>query len=148
MNRTVLLAGAVAALVPQTAFALSDDTAAIDGSGDAEASPSGTSTTPPPPTDYHKQESDEIVITGFRRNREDVLSGTSVVTGEELTRDLRPTIGDTLSHQPGVSATSFGPHASRPVLRGFQGERIRVLTDGIGSLDVSNTSVDHAVAIN
>ena len=35
-----------------------------------------------------------------------------------------------------------------PVLRGFQGERVRVLTDGIGSLDVSNTSVDHAVAIN
>src|SRR3546814_16484190 len=43
---------------------------------------------------------------------------------------------------------SFGPNASRPVLRGFQGERVRILTDGIGSLDVSNTSVDHAVAIN
>jgi iron complex outermembrane receptor protein len=34
------------------------------------------------------------------------------------------------------------------VLRGFQGERVRVLTDGIGSLDASNTSVDHAVAVN
>ena len=34
------------------------------------------------------------------------------------------------------------------MLRGFQGERVRVLTDGIGSLDASNTSVDHAVAIN
>src|SRR3546814_15211919 len=43
---------------------------------------------------------------------------------------------------------SFGPNASRPVLRGFQGERVRVLTDGIGSFDVSNTSVDHAVVIN
>jgi iron complex outermembrane receptor protein len=90
----------------------------------------------------------EIVVTGFRREREDVLSGTSVVTGAELTRDLRPTIGETLARQPGVSATSFGPNASRPVLRGFQGERVRVLTDGIGSLDASNTSVDHAVAVN
>jgi iron complex outermembrane receptor protein len=90
----------------------------------------------------------QIVVTGFRRNRGDVLSGTSVLSDVELTRDLRPTIGETLSHQPGVSATSFGPNASRPVLRGFQGERIRVLTDGIGSLDVSNTSADHAVAIN
>jgi len=89
-----------------------------------------------------------IVITGFRRNREDVLSGTSVVSGEELTRDLRPTIGETLARQPGVSATSFGPNASRPVLRGFSGERVRVLTDGIGSLDVSSSSADHAVAIN
>ena len=61
---------------------------------------------------------------------------------------MRPTIGETLSRQPGVSATSFGPNASRPVLRGFQGERVRVLSDGIGSFDVSNTSVDHAVAIN
>jgi iron complex outermembrane receptor protein len=90
----------------------------------------------------------EIVITGFRRRREDILSGTSVVSGEELTRDLRPTVGETLARQPGVSATSFGPNASRPVLRGFQGERVRVLTDGIGSLDASSTSVDHAVAIN
>jgi iron complex outermembrane receptor protein len=49
---------------------------------------------------------------------------------------------------PGVSATSFGPNASRPVLRGLQGERIRVLTDGIGSFDVANTSADHATAIN
>ena len=70
------------------------------------------------------------------------------MSGEELTRSLRPTIGDTLARQPGVSATSFGPNASRPVLRGFQGERVRILTDGIGSFDVSNTSVDHAVAIN
>src|SRR3546814_5685245 len=38
--------------------------------------------------------------------------------------------------------------SSRPILRGFQGERVRVLTDGIGAFDVSNTSVDHAVAIN
>lgn len=144
MLRITLLAGAATALLPQAAFAMSDDTASTA----AEAAPGGTNTTPPPPTDYHAADGEEIVVTGFRRNREDVLSGTSVVTGEELTRDLRPTIGDTLSHQPGVSATSFGPHASRPILRGFQGERIRILTDGIGSLDASNTSVDHAVAIN
>jgi iron complex outermembrane receptor protein len=47
-----------------------------------------------------------------------------------------------------VSATSFSPGASRPVLRGFQGERVRVLVDGIGSIDVSNTSADHAVTID
>jgi iron complex outermembrane receptor protein len=61
---------------------------------------------------------------------------------------MRPQLGDTLARLPGVSATSFSPGASRPVLRGFQGERIRVLTDGIGSIDVSNTSADHAVTID
>jgi iron complex outermembrane receptor protein len=98
--------------------------------------------------DPHADHLQNIVVTGFTRRREDVLSGTSVVTGAELTRELRTTIGETLARQPGVSATSFGPNASRPVLRGFQGERVRVLTDGIGSLDASNTSVDHAVAVN
>ncbi len=95
-----------------------------------------------------KQPSDIVVTAIYPRAQVDVLSGTSVLTEQELTRDLKPTIGETLSKQAGVSATSFGPNASRPVLRGFQGERVRILADGIGSFDVSNTSVDHAVAIN
>ncbi len=91
----------------------------------------------------------EIIVTGVLDQSEaDVLQGTSVLKGEALTRDLRATVGETLSRLPGVSATSFGPSASRPILRGFQGPRVRVLTDGIGSIDVSNTSVDHAVAID
>jgi len=99
--------------------------------------------------DFHTPAEADIVITALIPRRQgDILSGTSVVTGDELTRDLRPTIGDTLSRQAGVSSTSFGPNASRPILRGFQGDRVRILTDGIGSFDVSNTSVDHAVAIN
>ena len=93
--------------------------------------------------------SSEIIVTGVvPQSEQDVLQGTSVLTGEALTRDLRPSIGETLAHLPGVSATSFGPSASRPILRGFQGPRVRVLTDGIGSIDVSNTSVDHAVVID
>ncbi|UZW54992.1 TonB-dependent receptor [Sphingobium sp. JS3065] len=100
------------------------------------------------PQAYHDQRADIVVTAIIPRRQGDILSGTSVVSGQELTRDLRPTIGETLARQPGVSATSFGPNASRPVLRGFQGERVRILTDGIGSFDVSNTSVDHAVAIN
>ncbi len=103
----------------------------------------------PPADDVHTTRSTEIIITApYNRDREAVLSGTSVLTGTALTRQLRPTIGETLAHLPGVSATSFGPNASRPVLRGFQGERVRVLKDGIGSIDVSNTSVDHAVVVN
>jgi iron complex outermembrane receptor protein len=58
----------------------------------------------------------------------------------------RPEIGDSITHVPGVSAASFGPNASRPVLRGLTGERVRVLTDGIGAFDVSNAAADLAVA--
>ncbi len=105
------------------------------------ASPAPAPTPAPPQRDI-------IVTAPVSRSEADVLQGTSVLTGAELTRQLRPTIGETLARQPGVSATSFGPNASRPILRGFQGDRIRVLTDGIGSIDVSNTSVDHAVIID
>lgn len=111
------------------------------------ASPAIAQNAAAPQGDHHSDP--ELVVTAIiARNQNDILAGTSVVTGTELTRDLRPTIGETLTRQAGVSATSFGPNASRPVLRGFQGERVRILSDGIGSFDVSNTSVDHAVVIN
>jgi iron complex outermembrane receptor protein len=148
MIRSALLAGAAALLLPGAAFAQTSD---VDDSAPQPAPPppaAEENAAAPEATGPHADHNEDIIITGFRRNREDVLSGTSVVSGEELSRDMRPTIGETLARQPGVSATSFGPNASRPILRGFQGERIRILTDGIGSLDVSNTSVDHAVAIN
>lgn len=91
----------------------------------------------------------EIVVTATRtRGRFASPSSGAVLSGEQLARDVRATLGDTLAHLPGISSTSFGPSASRPVLRGFQGERTRLLIDGISSLDVSNTSPDHAVAIN
>jgi iron complex outermembrane receptor protein len=102
----------------------------------------------PATRDHHPSGSQDIVVTGVRRNREDVLGGITVLSAEALAREVRPTIGETLARQPGVSATSFGPNASRPIIRGLGGERIRVLTDGIGSLDVSTSSADHAVAIN
>jgi len=93
-------------------------------------------------------DNDDIIVTGVRRRAEDVLGGVSVLSGADLTAAIRPSLGDTLTRLPGVSASSFGPAASRPILRGLGGDRIRVLTDGIGSFDVSASSADHAVAIN
>jgi len=98
---------------------------------------------------YHQKPGRDIVVTGILpTERKDMLSGVAILQGAELTQKLRPSIGETLSRTAGVSATSFGPNASRPVLRGLQGERVRVLSDGIGSIDVSNTSADHATVVN
>lgn len=111
--------------------------------------PAPTPTPSPADAQDHDEPSQEIVVTGTRaRNTADVLGGTAVMTRNELTREVRPTIGETLAKQPGVSSTSFGPNASRPVLRGFVGARAPLLVDGIGSIDVSNTSADHAAVIN
>jgi iron complex outermembrane receptor protein len=147
MLRILLLTGTAAVLSPAIASAQStNETPAPEAATPDAEQPAAPADAPA--ASSRDNEGSEIVVTGFRRNREDVLSGTSVLSGVTLARDLRSTIGETLSRQPGVSATSFGPNASRPVLRGFQGERVRVLTDGIGSLDVSSSSADHAVAIN
>lgn len=95
--------------------------------------------------DFHR--TGEIVVTAPYFERLDLLAGTSALSGEDLAQQSRGQIGDTLLSLPGVSATSFSPGASRPVLRGFQGNRVAVLTDGIGNIDASNTSADHAVTI-
>ncbi|MEO7602186.1 MAG: TonB-dependent receptor [Sphingomicrobium sp.] len=97
--------------------------------------------------DTHDQ-NEAIVVTGVRRRAQDVLGGLSVLDEAELKRALRPSIGETLAQLPGVSATSFGPIASAPVLRGLSGDRVRVLTDGIGTLDLSSAGPDHAISIN
>ena len=119
---------------------LSDSSA----SGGADAAPP----TPGNAASAHPDSDHAIVVTGVKRTAGDILGGVSVIDAEELSREIRPSIGETLKDQPGVTASSFGPTASRPILRGLQGERVRVLVDGIGSLDLSSSDPDHAPAIN
>ncbi|MEO9601377.1 TonB-dependent receptor [Parasphingorhabdus sp.] len=131
-HRKLLISVAVLALPISPAFAQQNDAPAQRTSGLSD--------------DFHGN--DMIVVTAPYVDQLDILAGTSVLSGDDLAEDMRGQIGDTLTSLPGVSSTSFAPGSSRPVLRGFQGPRVRVLTDGIGSLDASNTSVDHAVTID
>ncbi len=96
-----------------------------------------------PADDFHG----EIVVAAPGLERLDLLAGTSVIAGEELQRNLDGQIGEVLSKLPGVSASGFAPGVSRPILRGFGGERVRVLTDGVGAIDASSASDDHAVTV-
>ena len=90
---------------------------------------------------------DELVITGSARPRTrfDVIQGTNILSREELHVALMPTLGETLAELPGISSSYFGPGASRPIIRGLDGPRVRVLLNGLGSLDASVASPDHAV---
>jgi len=108
----------------------------------------GAPVAPAPPVDDDDFHGEPIYVTAGGLRRLDMLAGTSVVEREELQRSLDGQIGEVLTKVPGVSATSFSPGASRPVLRGLQGDRVRVLVDGIGAIDASNTSADHAVTID
>ena len=68
-----------------------------------------------------------------------------LIEEELLRRDVR-SIGETVSQELGVSSADFGPSVGRPIIRGLTGSRVRVLEDGIGTMDVSTISADHAVA--
>jgi iron complex outermembrane receptor protein len=72
----------------------------------------------------------------------------TVLNGRELSLQRASTIGDTLNGIPGVSTTSFGPNASRPVIRGLDAERVRIMQNGVGVLDASSLSFDHAVSVD
>jgi iron complex outermembrane receptor protein len=91
---------------------------------------------------------EEIVVTArpSAADQFSVLQSTTVLTSESLQLRLESSIGETLATLPGFSSTFFGPGASRPIIRGLDGDRIRVLTNGIGSIDASSVSPDHAVA--
>lgn len=74
----------------------------------------------------------------------DLAAPVSVLGGRDLTLQRQSTLGETVANLPGVSATYFGPAASRPVIRGLDSDRIRILYNGTGALDVSALSPDHA----
>ena len=78
----------------------------------------------------------------------DVTQAWSVLSGDELQRSKGLTIAETLSNVPGVSQTQFGPTANRPIIRGMDKFRVRVLQNGTDSFDVSAQSEDHAVPID
>ena len=96
----------------------------------------------------HATTDDELVVVGHPPIDFGLLAGSATIEGDALTARLRGQIGESLARLPGVSATSFSPGASRPVLRGFDGDRIRVLVDGIGAIDASSVSADHAVVFD
>lgn len=98
-------------------------------------------------TDTGAPADDALVVTGSALAVADgeALQPADVFSTEDLQTKFLGGLGDTLDSAPGVSSTYFGPAASRPIIRGLDGDRVRVLRNGVGLIDVSSVSVDHAV---
>jgi iron complex outermembrane recepter protein len=91
----------------------------------------------------------EIIVTApLGRSLFEQAQAVTVLTGKKLQQAMEPTLGQTLSREPGVSGSYFGPVASRPIIRGLDGDRIRVLQNGLNTIDASSASVDHAVSFD
>ncbi|KQR55565.1 TonB-dependent receptor [Acidovorax sp. Leaf160] len=87
----------------------------------------------------------EVTVTGNPLGAEAVVAPAAQLSGDALTLRTQSTLGQTLDGLPGVSSTYFGPNASRPIIRGLDGDRIRVLQNSGATLDASALSFDHAV---
>jgi len=101
-------------------------------------------------TDSDEHHIDEIIVRAMPLGRavEQLAQPTSIIDSSTLLQRDSTSIGETLADQLGVNSTYFGPVASRPVIRGQFGERIRMLSNGLDVLDASALSEDHAVSID
>lgn len=132
MFRLRFIAGAVASALAASPLAL------------AQQSPAPSSSAR---SDEKVEKLDEIVVTAvpLGRREVDLAQPATVLTGDDLRRKRAASIGDTLAGETGVHSSAFGPGAGRPIIRGLDGPRVRVLENGVGTLDVSTLSPDHAV---
>ncbi len=89
-----------------------------------------------------------VLVTGNPLRSAEVSSAASVLAGDELVRRRGASVAETLDGLPGLAASYFGPNASRPIIRGQDGDRIRLLGNGGASFDASALSSDHAVPID
>ena len=105
-----------------------------------------------PPQDPHRQDVhqlDSVVVTAspLHQTAEELVRPVEVLAGEKLDEAKTNTLGQTLERTPGIQSSSFGPGVGRPIIRGLEGARVQVVSDGMGSGDVSTLSADHAVSI-
>jgi len=128
------LVTAIAAAIAAYPAASFGQTAAAPG-GTATASASSASLPP-------------VVVTGNPLRSADVISPTTVLSGDGLVLRRGSTLAETLDGLPGVSASYFGPNANRPIIRGMDGDRIKLLSNAGVALDASSLSNDHAVPID
>ena len=87
----------------------------------------------------------QVTITGNPLAATDLIAPGAQYSGAALLLRSKTTLGETLDGTPGVSSTYFGPNASRPIIRGLDGDRIRILGNGGATVDASSLSYDHAV---
>lgn len=96
---------------------------------------------------HNEHELNEVIISAspLEENSAGINQAVSVLTGDSLHRKAAATIGETLQDEPGVTNSGFGPGVGKPVIRGQVGNRVKVMQDGLGTLDASSASGDHAI---
>ncbi|HEY2933138.1 MAG TPA: TonB-dependent receptor plug domain-containing protein [Acidobacteriota bacterium] len=89
-----------------------------------------------------------VTASGSEETFLNTISPVTSLDSTDLLEKNTQSLGEALDHELGIAKRTFGPGTSRPVLRGFDGDRVLVLQDGnqIGSLGFQ--SGDHAEPID
>lgn len=101
-------------------------------------------------TGFATPELDKVVISAhsFDQGQHEMSQPATLLTDEDLDRQRANSLGETLSKQVGIHNSSYGTAVGRPVIRGMSGARVKVLQDGIDSLDASAVSPDHSINVD
>ncbi len=95
----------------------------------------------------NETEIEHVVVTApLHKSEAETAMPVITLAGDDLRNVVSSSLGETLSFEPGVSSTSFGPGVGKPVIRGQTGPRVLVLQNGLAIQDVSTLSPDHANA--
>jgi iron complex outermembrane recepter protein len=86
-----------------------------------------------------------VFVTANPLGANTLVSPSTALDGNALILRRADSLGETLNGLPGVSTTTYGPMVGRPIIRGMDGDRIRLLQNGVAAYDASSLSYDHAV---
>ncbi len=89
-----------------------------------------------------------VTAAGIEEATFEAFSSVNSVDSITLTEESHPALGEVLEKEPGVAKRSFGPGSARPVIRGFDGDRVLVLKDGIRVGSIGSQSADHGEPID
>ncbi|MGH9835067.1 MAG: TonB-dependent receptor, partial [Blastocatellia bacterium] len=93
---------------------------------------------------------DQVTVsaTGAEQTAFEAFQGVTVLDSTTLLEKPPLSLGDALEHQTGIAKRSSGPGSSRPVIRGFDGDRVLIAQDGIRTGSLSYSSGDHGEPLN
>ena len=94
---------------------------------------------------------EDVTVTAVASGAETTFEAFNAVTtldSFDIVGGASGTLGEALQNEPGIANRSFGPGSSRPVIRGFDGDRVLILEDGVRTGDLSSSSGDHGVSID
>ena len=89
-----------------------------------------------------------VTATGSEQSTFDAIASVSSVDSNKIVERAAVGIGEVLDGQSGVNKRSFGPGNSRPVIRGFDGDRVLVSTDGVREGSLASQSGDHSEPVD